>query len=399
MNLDLAGTTAPSPDGDHLRPARAGAARMRAHTHHIPRSPMPQDHPTMRAVRYDAFGARPYVTQVPLPRPRPDGVVVRVEATGVCRSDWHAWQGHDDDITELPHVPGHEFAGVVHEVGADVRTVAVGDRVVVPFVCGCGTCEVCRAGASQVCPHQWQPGFSGPGSFAELVAVPWADHNVVHLPDGIGADVAASLGCRFATAYRGVVDVARVVDGEHVAVLGCGGVGLAAAMVAASRGAHVVAVDVSPEALDLARGVGAEQTVQVDVATDPGMEEAVARVRELVPGGVDVGVDALGSVATARVATSVLRVRGRHLQLGLMPPAVIGDRASVPMHTVVARELQVLGSHGMAAADYPRMLADVVAGRLAPERFLGRTITLAEAPAALVAMSGPTIPGVTIVRP
>ncbi|WP_289017775.1 alcohol dehydrogenase catalytic domain-containing protein [uncultured Ornithinimicrobium sp.] len=360
---------------------------------------MPQDHPTMRAVRYDAFGARPYVTQVPLPRPRPDGVVVRVEATGVCRSDWHAWQGHDDDITELPHVPGHEFAGVVHEVGADVRTVAVGDRVVVPFVCGCGTCEVCRAGASQVCPHQWQPGFSGPGSFAELVAVPWADHNVVHLPDGIGADVAASLGCRFATAYRGVVDVARVVDGEHVAVLGCGGVGLAAVMVAASRGAHVVAVDVSPEALDLARGVGAEQTVQVDVATDPGMEEAVARVRELVPGGVDVGVDALGSVATARAATSVLRVRGRHLQLGLMPPAVIGDRASVPMHTVVARELQVLGSHGMAAADYPRMLADVVDGRLTPEQFLGRTITLAEAPAALVAMSGPTTPGVTIVRP
>ena len=161
----------------------------------------------------------------------------------------------------------------------------------------------------------------------------------------------------------------------------------------------MVAVDVSPEALDLARGVGAEQTVQVDVATDPGMEEAVARVRELVPGGVDVGVDALGSVATARAATSVLRVRGRHLQLGLMPPAVIGDRASVPMHTVVARELQVLGSHGMAAADYPRMLADVVDGRLTPEQFLGRTITLAEAPAALVAMSGPTTPGVTIVRP
>ncbi|WP_342447091.1 hypothetical protein [Ornithinimicrobium sp. CNJ-824] len=92
-------------------------------------------------------------------------------------------------------------------------------------------------------------------------------------------------------------------------------------------------------------------------------------------------------------------MRGRHLQLGLMPPAVVGDRASVPMHTVVARELQVLGSHGMAAADYPRMLADVVAGRLAPERFLGRTITLAEAPAALAAMSGPTTPGVTIVRP
>ncbi|HSP61272.1 MAG TPA: alcohol dehydrogenase catalytic domain-containing protein [Ornithinimicrobium sp.] len=361
---------------------------------------MTTDHPaTMRAVRYDAFGATPSVAEVAVPRPRPDGVVVRVEATGVCRSDWHAWQGHDDDITELPHVPGHEFAGVVSEVGSQVRTVAVGQRVVVPFVCGCGTCEVCRSGASQVCPHQWQPGFSGPGSFAELVAVPWADHNVVHLPDGIAADVAAGLGCRFATAYRGVVDVARVLEGERVAVIGCGGVGLAAVMVARSRGAHVVAVDVSPDALALALEVGAAETVLVDRVQDPGMMRAVAGVRELAPGGFDVAVDALGSVPTARAATSVLRPRGRHLQLGLMPPVVVGDRASVPMHLVVARELQVLGSHGMAAADYPRMLADVVSGRLEPERFLGRTITLEEAPAALAAMGGPTAPGVTIVRP
>lgn len=347
----------------------------------------------MRAVRYDAFGAQPYVTEVPVPRAEPGGVVIRVGATGVCRSDWHGWQGHDDDIRTLPHTPGHEFAGTVHEVGEDVTRVAVGDRVVVPFVCGCGTCEVCRAGLAHVCPSQWQPGFSGPGSFAELVAVPWADANVVPLPEQIGLDVAAGLGCRFATAYRAVADVGRVVDGETVAVLGCGGVGLAAVMVAASLGATVVAVDVSAEALALARTVGAAHVV------DASAGDSADQVRALFPAGVQVAVDALGSIATAAAGARSLAVRGRHVQVGLLPPAVVGDRATVPMHTVIGRELQVLGSHGMPAVDYPRMLEDVASGRLRPELFLGRTITLDEAPEALVAMGGPTPPGVTIVRP
>lgn len=347
----------------------------------------------MRAVRYDAFGERPYVTEVPVPRAEPGGVVVRVGATGVCRSDWHGWQGHDDDIAVLPHTPGHEFAGVVHEVGDGVTRVKEGERVVVPFVCGCGTCEVCRAGLAQVCPRQWQPGFSGPGSFADYVAVPWADANVVPLPEEVDLDVAAGLGCRFATAYRGVVDVAGVREGETVLVVGCGGVGLAAVMIAASLGATVLAADLSREALELAGAVGASTLV------DAGAGDVAEQVREVVAGGADVAVDALGSVATAAAATRSLAVRGRHLQVGLLPPAVVGDRATVPMHTVIARELQVLGSHGMPAADYPRMLADVVSGKLAPQRFLGRAITLEEAPQALAAMSGTTPPGVTIVRP
>lgn len=347
----------------------------------------------MRALRFDAFGQQPYVTEVPEPRAEPGGVVIAVEATGLCRSDWHAWQGHDDDIRDLPHVPGHEFAGAVHAVGAGVERVAVGDRVVVPFVCGCGTCEVCRAGGSHVCPDQWQPGFSGPGSFAEYVAVPRADANVVHLPDRVGADVAAGLGCRFATAYRGVVDVARVREGERVVVLGCGGVGLAAVMVAAAQGAEVVAVDVAEAALELAADAGAAHVVD---ASERGPVDAV---RALWPGGADVAVDALGSVGTARDTTLSLRTHGRHLQIGLLPPAVVQDRATVPMHVVIARELRVLGSHGMPAVDYPRMLQDVATGRLAPERLISRTITLEEAPAALAAMDTAGTPGVTIIRP
>lgn len=347
----------------------------------------------VRAVRFDGVGEQPYVSEVPEPRAEPGGVVIEVAATGLCRSDWHGWQGHDPELTTFPHIPGHEFSGVVSEVGEGVGRVRVGDRVVVPFVCGCGTCEVCRAGQSHVCPHQWQPGFSGPGSFAERVAVPYADHNVVPLPDEVGYAVAAGLGCRVATAYRGVVHVGQVQAGEQVAVFGCGGVGLAAVMVAASRGAHVVAVDVSPEALALAEEVGASVTV------DASSPVAVDRVRQATGGGAHLSVDALGLIETVRAAVMSLRVRGRHVQIGLLPPVVVADRATVPMHTVIARELQVLGSHGMPARDYPPMLADIAAGRLTPERFIRRTIGLDEAPEALAAMSGRTPPGVTIIHP
>ncbi|WP_114907785.1 alcohol dehydrogenase catalytic domain-containing protein [Ornithinimicrobium murale] len=347
----------------------------------------------MRAVRFDSFGEMPYVTDVPEPEAPEDGVVVRVEATGLCRSDWHGWAGHDTDITTMPHTPGHEFAGVVHAVGSRVEQVRVGQRVTVPFALGCGACPVCRAGASHVCPRQWQPGVNGPGSFAEFVALPRADANVIRLPDQVSFAVAAGLGCRFATAYRAVVDVGRVRAGETVAVFGCGGVGLAVVMVAASLGAQVIATDINSASLDLATTLGADLTV------DAARPDLGARIEEATGGGADVAIDALGSIETSREATGSLTVGGRHVQVGLLPPAVVDGRATVPMHTVIARELQVLGSHGMPARDYPRMLADIADGRLAPERLLGRTISLEEAPAALAAMGVRTEPGVTIIAP
>lgn len=347
----------------------------------------------MRAVRFDSFGEMPYVTDVPVPDPPEGGVVVRVAATGLCRSDWHGWQGHDTDITTLPHTPGHEFAGVVHSIGAGVEQVQVGQRVTVPFVCGCGQCDVCRMGASHVCPHQWQPGVDGPGSFAEFVALPRADFNVVPLPDEVSFAVAAGLGCRFATAYRAVVDVARVRRGETVAVHGCGGVGLSAVMVAVSLGATVIATDLDPAARQLAADLGAVSVL------DASRDDVAEQIREATGGGADVAIDALGSVATAQATTEALAIRGRHVQVGLLPPAVVAGRATVPMHTVIARELQVLGSHGMPAGDYPRMLQDIADGRLAPEKLLGATISLDEAPAALASMNGRTTPGVTIIEP
>lgn len=346
----------------------------------------------MRTLQFDEFGELPYVADVPLPQAPDGGVVVEVRATGLCRSDWHSWTGHDPDITCLPHTLGHEFAGVVHAVGAGVEQVAVGQRVTFPFAFGCGECAACRGGASHVCPHQWQPGVNGAGSFAEFVALPWADFNVVVLPDAVSFAVAAGLGCRFATAYRAVVDVGRVQAGESVAVLGCGGVGLSAVMVALSRGAQVIATDIDPAALALAADLGA-------TAMNASQTDVPEQIHELTGGGADVAIDALGSVATARTATQTLTLRGRHVQVGLLPPVVVDGRATVPMHTVIARELQVLGSHGMPVTDYPRLLAEIANGRLAPEKLLGRTISLADAPAALAAMDTRPLPGVTIIEP
>ena len=338
----------------------------------------------MRAVVYSEFGAMPVVETVADPAPAPDGVVVRVEATGLCRSDWHGWMGHDPDIRAFPHVPGHELAGVIAAVGAGVRRWRPGDRVTVPFVCACGHCAQCAAGEHQVCDAQTQPGFTQWGSFAELVALEAADVNLVALPEGVDAEAAALLGCRFATAYRALLQVGRLRAGEWVAVHGCGGVGLSAVMIAVAAGARVVALDVSDAALELARRCGAE--VAVAAGTD---------VRELTGGGAHVSLDAIGAEDACAASIAGLRKRGRHVQVGLLP-----EPPRVPMDLVIARELEVLGSHGMAARAYPEMLALVASGRLRPGELVAARIGLDEAPAALAAMGGSGTPaGVTVVRP
>jgi D-arabinose 1-dehydrogenase-like Zn-dependent alcohol dehydrogenase len=335
----------------------------------------------MWAVTYAGYGLTPELAEVPEPDCPDDGVVVAVGATGVCRSDWHAWRGHDP--VPLPHVPGHELAGTVVRVGPDVRRWRPGQRVTVPFVCGCGRCEYCASGEQQVCPHQTQPGFSGPGSFAEQVALHAADTNLVELPDDVGFVAAASLGCRFATAYRALTAHGRLADGEWLAVHGCGGVGLSAVMIGVALGARVVGVDVSGAALRRAGELGATAVLDALEVTD-----VPAAVREVTGGGAHVSVDALGSPATAVASVRSLRRRGRHVQVGLL----LGESATppLPMDLVVSHELQVLGSHGMAAHEYPRMLRLVADGVLRPDLLVGRVLGLADGGAALAALDDPT---------
>jgi alcohol dehydrogenase len=343
----------------------------------------------MRALIYRAFSVLPRIEQVADPAPTDDGVVLKVMASGICRSDWHGWQGHDPDI-ELPHVPGHELAGTIEAVGKNVSRWQAGDRVTVPFVGGCGRCPECHSGNQQVCDHQFQPGFTHWGSFAEYVGIHYADVNLVRLPNDMSFTTAASLGCRFATSFRAVVDQGRVSEGQWVAVHGCGGVGLSAIMIARAFGANVIGVDLADDKLTLARQLGATATINAAAATD-----VVNGIRELSGGGAHVSVDAIGSASVCFNSIASLRKRGKHIQVGLMVEDHRNPR--VPMDKVLANELEILGSHGMQAHRYAEMLEMIAAGKLAPERLIGKTVCLEEAVAELTSMNDYPTNGVAVI--
>ena len=342
----------------------------------------------MKAVLFEKFQETPKLVTLPDPTPAPHGVVLRVAATGVCRSDWHGWMGHDSDI-ELPHVPGHELAGVVEAVGRDVTRWKVGDKVTVPFICGCGACPECHAGHQQVCLNQEQPGFTHWGSFAEYVALHQADLNLVALPEGMDFATAASLGCRFATSFRAVIDQGQVRAGQWMAVHGCGGVGLSAVMIASAAGANVIGVDLDPAKLQLARDLGAVAVINGREADVPGA------IREITRGGAHVSLDALGHPVTMTNSILCLRPRGKHIQVGLM----LGEHAapSIPMPKIVGQEIEILGSHGMQAHRYGAMLDMVASGKVDPSRLVGKQISLAEAPEALMAMDRFQSVGATVI--
>lgn len=343
----------------------------------------------MKAVIYRAFGEPLSIEQLPDPEPPAGGVVIAVKATGLCRSDWHGWMGHDPDI-RLPHVPGHELAGVVEAVGTDVARWKPGDRVTLPFVCGCGTCPQCNSGNHQVCDRQFQPGFTHWGSFAEYVAIEYADVNLVRLPEELDFVTAASLGCRFVTSFRAVVDQGQVSAGQWVAVHGCGGVGLSAIMIAKALNALVVAIDIDDEKLEFARSIGADAVINAST-----VDSVAECVRSISGGGAHVSVDALGSIVTCSNSIDGLRKRGKHIQVGLM---VGGDRSpTVPMDRVIADELEILGSHGMQAHRYAELLDMIHAGDLRPDLLIGNRISLDDVLVELPAMNNFTGTGVTVI--
>lgn len=323
----------------------------------------------MKAAYYEEFGGEISIKNLADPKPVDGGVVLKVEATGLCRSDWHGWMGHDADI-RLPHVPGHELAGTIVELGNGVTNFKIGDRVTVPFVGGCGKCEQCESGNEQVCDHQFQPGFTHWGSFAEYVGIHYANTNLVKLPDSVAFDTAASLGCRFITSFRAIVHQGKVRPEQWVAVHGCGGVGLSAIMIAKAFGANVIAIDIQESALSLAKKVGA------DFCINAAVQNPVEAVKEITRGGAHISVDALGNKATAYNSVANLRKRGKHIQAGLLAGDDFEPR--LPMQLVVANELEIIGSHGMQAHAYPEMMQMIETGKLRPEIMIQNRIGLEE---------------------
>ena len=344
----------------------------------------------MRAAVFDEANAPLQVREVAEPDCPHDGVLVQVEACGVCRSDWHAWKGADPDVTP-PHVPGHEFAGVVIEVGPDCRRFQVGDRVTAPFILACGHCPECLGGDPTVCADQAVIGFTAWGAFAERLPLPRADFNLVALPEEIGSVEAAGMGCRVTTAFRALVDRAGLQPGEWLAVHGCGGVGLAAVMIGAALGAPVLAVDVNEKALTLAAELGATKTLNAGACTDVG-----DAIRDATGGGAAVSLDALGIAETFHNSIYGLARLGRHVQIG-MPLGRHAEPSLPLLELVYARQIAIMGTRGIAAGRFPALFAMIASGRLQPARLVTKTIALEEAGSALAAMDGYGGAGITVI--
>lgn len=325
---------------------------------------------------------------IPEPRPEPGGILLKVMANGVCRSDWHAWMG--DVPRTFPIVPGHELAGVVEEVTPGVSRFRKGDRVVLPFSGSEGQCEYCMSGRPHLCDAPITPGKTYNGGFGEYVAVPMADRNALHLPEEISFRDGAALGCRFMTSFHGIVDRARVGAGEWVVVYGCGGIGLSAVNIAAALGARVIGVDLNPKNLELAKAMGAE------AAIDARDGDPVEAVMEITRGGADVSVDALGITATCVNGIKSLRKNGRHLQIGLTTQKEKGH-ISVPIDLMVFKELSLVGTLGMAPFRFGSMLPLVAEGRLSPGRMVTAEIGLTEVPRIFDEMTRQEVTGTYVV--
>jgi alcohol dehydrogenase len=343
----------------------------------------------MKAVLFNHFKESPSITRVNDPEPGADEVVVEVKCSGLCLSDWHGWMGHDPDI-KLPHVPGHELAGMIAALGKDVSSFKVGDRVTLPFVCGCGHCIYCREGNPQVCDHQFQPGFTHWGSFAEFVRIKYAEYNLVRIPENIDFQTAAILGCRFATSFRAIVDQGELQPGQWVAVHGCGGVGLSAIMIARAFGARVVAVDLDGTKLQMAEALGADYVINAQG------DHIADQITDLTKGGVHLSLDAVGKPKIIHNSLASLRKGGRHLQVGLLDPQ--DHDISIAFDLLVSRELHLLGSHGMQALRYQEMIKLILEGKLNPGRLITRQVNLSQSIDELVNLSGKRDPGITVIN-
>lgn len=350
----------------------------------------------MRGAVLKAYGEPLEIVERETPTPGPEEVLIETEACGICRSDWHAWQGDygwlEGGKVPCGHILGHEPAGTIVEVGEDVENYRIGDRVVCPFNIVCGKCDKCRNGDSNMCENIVHYGFEvQPGAFADHIRVPNADFNLAKIPRGIEPVEMAALGCRYVTSYHAMVDRAQVEPGEWVAVHGCGGIGLSVVNIADALGGNVIAVDLKDEKLDLATEMGATETINAEQVDD--IPESVHNITN---GGVDLSVDALGIRQTCLNSIYSVNTMGRHMQLGITTAEEQGQ-IDIPIDHMLHSEIDLLTAKGMPPHRYDELFRLISAGKLTPEKLVTKEVALDEVTDRLEAMTNFETDGVEVI--
>jgi propanol-preferring alcohol dehydrogenase len=308
---------------------------------------------TMKAARLLQPGKPLEIQEVPIPTPGPGEVLVRVEACGLCGTDIHLAVDGDLPVERTPITLGHEAAGVVAGASADDGGVREGDRVALFPAASCGSCHFCRIGRESLCDRSKVYGMARDGALAEYVTAPAA--SVITLPPEVPFDIGAVVTDAVATPFHALRARGALRAGEAVGVVGCGGLGTHAIILARMMGAScIVAIDTDPRALERALRHGA------DFALNPSEGDVRKLLRTAVPGGLDLVLECVGSAKTVQLAIRCLGKCGRAVLIGVGP-----ERPELPpLVAFVGREQAVLGSFGMDRVDIEDLYGLIASGRL-----------------------------------
>ena len=320
----------------------------------------------MRAAVFHGAERGLSIEEVPTPSPGPGEALVRVAGCGMCHTDLHYLDHGVPTFKPPPIILGHEAAGTVAAMGEGVTDWSEGDRVLIPAVLSCGRCRYCRMGRENLCERLEMLGNHIDGAYAEYVAVNASE--LIAVPDEISLEQASVIADAVSTPYHAVKHRGRVRTGDTVAVVGCGGVGLNIVQCAALAGGRVIAIDLNEERLEIARTLGAEETINPE-----GVERLDKHVRKLTGGGVDVAFEAIGQPKTIEMAFSLLRKGGRLCVIGFSH-----EPATIPVGKLMFFELEMVGSLGCGGGDYPEIVELVRQGKLQLDPVVSGTIPLEE---------------------